>query len=310
MAESTKRLTGRVAIVTGAGRAIGRGEAILLAREGAKVVVNDIVRENADAVVAEIRAGGGEAVANIEPVGEMDVAQRMVAQALSTFGRLDIVVNNAGNQSVNPVDLMTGEQWDAVQKVHLRGAFSLIRYAVPVFKKQRAGVIINTSSEAGLGRPIAPSYCAAKEGIVGLTRAVAREQGRFGIRVNAIRPRAAETGLTKIFMENMQKWVPLIQGLGRYFLGERGHVRTEARADQVAPLVVWLCTDAAANVNGRTFYVAGEEVGLWSEPELIRSATRKGGWDLDSLDELAANYLTFDLVNNFLLKDSIGDREL
>ncbi len=310
MAESKKRLDGKVAIVTGAGRAIGRGEARLLAREGTKVVVNDIIKENAEAVVAEIRAAGGEAVANTEALGDMDVAERMVDQAVRTFGRLDILVNNAGNQAVNPVDLMTGEQWDAVQKVHLRGTFSLIRYAVPVFKKQRAGVIVNTSSEAGLGRPIAPSYCAAKEGIVGLTRAVAREQGRFGIRCNAIRPRAAETGLTKIFMENMEKWIPLIQGLGRYFLGERGHVRTEAKADQLAPLVVWLCTDAAANVNGRTLYIGGNEVGLWSEPELIRCATRPGGWDLDSLDELAANYLTFDLANHFLLKDSIGDREL
>jgi len=310
MAESSKRLAGKVAIVTGAGRAIGRGEAMLLAREGARVVVNDLVKENADAVVAEIRAAGGEAAANTEPVGEMEVAQRMVEQALKTFGRLDIVVNNAGNQAVNPVDLMTGEQWDAVQKVHLRGTFSLIRYAVPVFKKQRAGVIVNTSSEAGLGRPIAPSYCAAKEGIVGLTRAVAREQGRFGIRVNAIRPRAAETGLAEVFRQSMGKWIPLIQALGRHFLGERGHIRTQAAADQVAPLVVWLCTDAAANVNGRTFYVGGEEVGLWSEPELIRSATRRGGWDLDSLDQLGANYLTFDLVNNFLLKDSIGDKEL
>jgi NAD(P)-dependent dehydrogenase (short-subunit alcohol dehydrogenase family) len=303
-------LDGKVAIITGAGRAIGRGEAILLAREGASVVVNDIVKENAEAVVAEIRGADGEAVANAEAVGDMDVAERMVDQAVRTFGRLDILVNNAGNQAVNPVDLMTEEQWDAVQKVHLRGTFSLIRYAVPVFKRQRAGVIVNTSSEAGLGRPIAPSYCAAKEGIVGLTRAVAREQGRFGIRCNAIRPRAAETGLTKIFMENMQKWIPLIQGLGRYFLGERGHVRTEAKADQVAPIVVWLCTDAAANVNGRTFYIGGDEVGLWSEPELIRCAMRPGGWDLDSLDELASNYLTFDLANHFLLKDSIGDREL
>jgi 3-oxoacyl-[acyl-carrier protein] reductase len=310
MADSRKRLAGKVAIVTGAGRAIGRGEALLLAREGAKVVVNDIVKENAEAVVAEIRAAGGEAVANTEAVGDMDVAERMVAQAVNTFGRLDILVNNAGNQAVNPVDLMTGEQWDAVQKVHLRGTFSLVRYAVPVFKKQRAGVVVNTSSEAGLGRPIAPSYCAAKEGIVGLTRAVAREQGRFGIRCNAIRPRAAETGLTEIFRQNMQKWMPLIQALGRHFLGERGHVRTEAKAEQVAPLVVWLCTDAAANVNGRTLYIGGDEVGLWSEPELIRSATRPGGWDLDSLDELAANYLTFDLDNHFLLKDSIGDREL
>ena len=310
MADSTKRLDGKVAIVTGAGRAIGRGEAILLAREGAQVVVNDIVKENAAAVVDEIRAAGGEAVANTGAIGEMEAAQRMVDQAVKTFGRLDIVVNNAGNQAVNTVDLMTAEQWDAVQKVHLRGTFSLIKYAVPVFKQQHAGVIVNTSSEAGLGRPIAPSYCAAKEGIVGLTRAVAREQGRFGIRCNAIRPRAAETGLAEVFRQNMGKWIPLIQSLGRHFLGERGHIRTQCAAEQVAPMVVWLCSDAAANVNGRTFYVGGEEVGLWSEPELIRSATRTGGWDLDSLDELAANYLTFDLVNNFLLKDSIGDREL
>jgi 3-oxoacyl-[acyl-carrier protein] reductase len=310
MAEPKNRLAGKVAIVTGAGRAIGRGEAMLLAREGAKVIVNDIIRDNAQSVVAEIRALGGEAVANSDAVGDMAVAERMVAQALSAFGRLDIVVNNAGNQAVSTVDEMTGEQWDAVQKVHLRGTFSLIRYAVPVFKRQRSGVIVNTSSEAGLGRPIAPSYCAAKEGIVGLTRAVAREQGRFGIRCNAIRPRAAETGLAEVFRQNMDRWIPLIRGLGRYFLGERGHVRTEAKADQVAPLVVWLCTGAAANVNGRTFYVGGDEVGLWSEPELIRSATRPGGWNLDALDELAGNYLTFDLINNFLLKDSIADKEI
>ena len=310
MAEFRKRLTGKVAIVTGAGRAIGRGEAILLAREGAKVVVNDIIKDNAAAVIDEIRSAGGEAVANTDPVGDIEVAERMVDQAVKTFGRLDIVVNNAGNQAVNTVDEMTGEQWDAVQKVHLRGTFSLIKHAVPVFKRQRAGVIVNTSSEAGLGRPLAPSYCAAKEGIVGLTRAVAREQGRFGIRCNAIRPRAAETGLAEVFRQSMGRWVPLIQSLGRHFLGERGHVRTQCAADQVAPLVVWLCTDAAANVNGRTLYIGGEEVGLWSEPELIRSAIRPGGWDLDSLDELAANYLTFDLVDNFLLKDSLGDREL
>lgn len=290
MADSKKRLDGRVAIVTGAGRAIGRGEALMLAREGARVVVNDIIKESAASVVDEIRSAGGAAVAaNIEPVGELDAAERMVAQAVETFGRLDIVVNNAGNQAVATVDEMSGEQWDAVQKVHLRGTFSLIKYSVPVFKKQRAGVIVNTSSKAGLGRPLAPSYCAAKEGIVGLTRAVAREQGRFGIRCNAIRPRAAGTGLAEVFRQNMGRWVPLIQALGRHFIGERGHIRTECAAEQVAPLVVWLCTDAAANVNGRTFYIGGEEVGLWSDPELIRSATRPGGWDLESLDQLAAN---------------------
>jgi NAD(P)-dependent dehydrogenase (short-subunit alcohol dehydrogenase family) len=303
-------LAGKVAIVTGAGGGIGRAEARQMAAQGAKLVANDISAENAEETVRQIRAAGGEALVNVEPVGEMGTAQNLVKLAVEKFGRLDILVNNAGNQAVNPIDEMTEEQWDSVQRVHLKGAFSLIKYSIPVMKRQRSGVVINTSSEAGLGRPIAPAYCAAKEGLVGLTRAVAREQGRFGIRCNAIRPRAADTGLTRIFAANMDRWIPLVRALGRYWLGERGNVMGDARPETVAVLVAWLCSDKAAHVNGRTFFASGEEMGFYSEPELVRLARRPGGWDADSFQTVASNYLTLDLTNNFLLKDTLGDREL
>jgi 3-oxoacyl-[acyl-carrier protein] reductase len=304
------QLSGRTAIITGAGGGIGRAEAKELAAQGAKVVVNDINAEQAEQTAAEISNAGGEAVVNQDPVGSMEAAQNIVKLAVDTLGRLDILVNNAGNQAVNPIDEMTEEQWDGVQRVHLKGAFSLIKYAIPVMKRQRSGVIINTSSEAGLGRPIAPAYCAAKEGLVGLTRAVAREQGRFGIRCNAIRPRAADTGLTRIFAAHMDRWIPLIRALGRYWLGERGNVMGEARPQTVAVLVAWLCSDKAAHVNGRTFFAAGEEMGLFSEPELIRLVHKPGGWDAESFETAAANYLTLDLSNHFLLKETLGDKEL
>jgi len=303
-------LAGKVAIVTGAGGGIGRAEAKELAAQGAKVVVNDINASEAEETARLITAAGGEAAVNVEPVGAMATAQGIVKLAVDRFGRLDILVNNAGNQAVNPIDEMTEEQWDSVQRVHLKGAFTLIKYAIPIMKRQRSGVIINTSSEAGLGRPIAPAYCAAKEGLVGLTRAVAREQGRFGIRCNAIRPRAADTGLTRIFAAHMDRWIPLIRALGRYWLGERGNVKGDARPETVAVLVAWLCSDKAAHVNGRTLFAFGDEIGLYSEPELVRLVRRPGGWDADSLDTVASEYLSLDLTNNFLLKDTLGDKEL
>lgn len=304
-------LSGKAAIVTGAGGGIGRAEAKELAAQGAQVVVNDINAELAEETARQIKAAGGQAVVSHDPVGSMEAAQSIVNLAVDRFGRLDILVNNAGNQAVNPIDEMTEEQWDSVQRVHLKGAFSLIKFSIPVMKRQRTGVIVNTSSEAGLGRPIAPAYCAAKEGLVGLTRAVAREQGRFGIRCNAIRPRAADTGLTRIFAAHMDRWIPLIRALGRYWLGERGNVMGgEARPETVAVLVAWLCSDKAAHVNGRTFFASGEEMGLFSEPELIRLVRRPGGWDAESFDTAACNYLTLDLNNNFLLKDTLGDKEL
>jgi NAD(P)-dependent dehydrogenase (short-subunit alcohol dehydrogenase family) len=309
MAESDeKRLLGKVAIVSGSGRGIGRCEAMLLARQGAKVVVNDIGKDpdgkrRADKVAQEIHAEGGEAVVSTDSISTLEGANRTVQTAVKTFGRLDILVNNAGLRAPTAIDEITEEQWDLVLDSHLKGTYALIKFAVPIFRNQRSGVIINTGSESGLGHPFNSAYGAAKEGIAGLTRSLARELGRFGIRCNMIRPRAATPGGPE-FMEMYEKWMPIARALGPYWLGERGHVRTgEMNPERVAALVVWLCTDAAVNVNGRGFYVAGEEVGLWSEPELVRCMTRPGGWNLDTLDEFGPESLIIGLTNKFLIKD-------
>jgi len=313
----TKRLAGKVAVITGSGRGIGRCEALLMARQGAQVVVSDIGTDGegartAEKVAGEIRSVGGEAVAVTENVATLEGARRTVEAALQLYGRLDILVNNAGLRAGNPIDKLTEEQWNLVVDSHLKASFAMIKSAVPVFKRQGGGVIVNTGSEAGLGMIFNSAYAAAKEGIAGLTRSVAREQGRFGIRCNMIRPRATvNTGGGAWGQEVFAKWAPMVRALGRYWIGDRGlsGFNRTAHPEQVAELVVWLCTEAAANVNGRSFYVAGEEVGLWSEPELIRNLVRPGGWDLDSLDAFARGAMTADLTNPFLIDDPLRGNE-
>ena len=191
------RLEGKVAIVTGAGRGIGRGEALALASEGAAVVVNDLggstAGEGSDAAPAqqvadEITAAGGRAVANFGNVADFEAAGAMVQQALDEFGRLDILVNNAGILRDRMVFNMTREEWDQVIAVHLTGTFNTIKHAAVVMRQQRSGRIINTSSISGLGFVGQTNYAAAKEGIVGLTRTVAMDLGRYGVTCNALRP--------------------------------------------------------------------------------------------------------------------------
>jgi 3-oxoacyl-[acyl-carrier protein] reductase len=306
MQSSQRRLAGKVAIVTGSGAGIGQAEAKLFAEQGAKVVVNDIAVKNgtpiAEAVAGQIRAAGGEAVANTDNVAEFEGAERLVKTALDAFGALDILVNNAGITNFIPVHELTERDWDRMMAVHLKGSFGTIRFASPIMCKQRSGVIINTGSESGLGRVFGANYCAAKEGIIGLTRAVAKELGRFNVRCNAIRPRAATTIAEGI---NLKRFLPVIRALGRYWVGTRAPTAPSLevyRPEAVAPLVVWLCTDAAANVNGRDFYIAGNEVGLFPELEAERLLYREGGWDLDALDRSARDYLVGDLINRYLLE--------
>ncbi|MGI8552449.1 MAG: SDR family NAD(P)-dependent oxidoreductase, partial [Dehalococcoidia bacterium] len=180
------RLQDKVAIVTGAGRGIGRCEALQLAEEGAAVVVNDFggstageggSQSPADEVVAEITNYGGRAVANYANVATMEGGESMVKQALDSFGRLDILVNNAGILRDRMIFNMTEEEWDAVIAVHLKGHFTATRYAAAIFRQQRSGRIISTSSESGLGNMGQANYSAAKEGIVGLPHTLARDLG-------------------------------------------------------------------------------------------------------------------------------------
>lgn len=302
------RLKDRVAIVTGAGRGIGRGEALLLAQEGAAVIVNDFGGSSggeggeqtpAEEVVAEIKAAGGKAAANYGNIADFQTGEDLVKQAVETFGRLDIVVNNAGILRDRMVFNMSEDEWDAVIAVHLKGHFNLTRHACVVFRQQRSGVIVNTSSESGLGNMGQVNYSAAKEGIIGLTRTVARDMGRYGVRCNAIRPRAA-TRLT--ISDDMRE--AAARGTAAGMTPEMLQSFEKANPPEaVAPMVVWLCTDEAANVNGRDFLVVGNQIALYSEPEIIAEARTDHGWNLDELSKLMPEQVTKDLVNKFAPKE-------
>lgn len=288
------RLEGKVAIVTGAGRGIGRGEALALGSEGAKVVVNDLggaadgsgaSTSPAQEVVAEINKLGGEAVANYDSVATQQGGQNIIKTAIDTFGKVDILVNNAGILRDRMLFNMTEEDWDIVLKVHLYGHFHTIRAVSPLFRQQRYGRIINTASVAGLNATTygQANYGAAKEGIVGLTRKVARDMGRYGVTCNCIRPNAG-TRLT--ISDEMKKARP--EAMARF---------EQMKPEGIAPLVVWLASDEASNVNGRTFFVEKGRVGLYSEPVLEKQLVKPGGWTIDELLMFMPGTMTKDLVN-------------
>ena len=289
------RLKGKVAIVTGAGRGIGQGEALALASEGAKVIVNDLggARDGtgastspADEVVAEIKKLGGEAVANYDSVTTMQGGENIVKTAIDNFGKVDILVNNAGILRDRMVFNISEEDWDLVLKVHLYGHFHTIRAVSSFFRQQRYGRIINTSSIAGLHATTygQANYGAAKEGIVGLTRKVARDMGRYGVTCNCIRPNAG-TRLT--LSDEMRKTWPK----------SAIEMLEQMKPDDIAPLVVWLASDDAANVNGRVFYVETGRVGLYSEPVLEKQLAKVGGWTIDELFMFMPVTLTGELAN-------------
>jgi NAD(P)-dependent dehydrogenase (short-subunit alcohol dehydrogenase family) len=288
------RLKDKVAIVTGAGGGIGRGEALALASEGAKIVVNDLggavdgsgtSQTPADKVVAEIKDMGGEAVANYDSVSTWEGGENIVKTAVDSFGKLDILVNNAGVLRDRMVYNMTNEEWDTVIKVHLYGAFYVSRPACILFRQQRSGRIISTSSLAGLGVTVGqPNYGAAKEGIVGFTRQLAMAMGRYGVTCNAIRPNA---GTRMTLSDEMRRtWPPAaIEALA------------SMKPEDIAPLVVWLASDDAANVNGRTFFVQTGTVAIYSEPVQEKALVKVGGWTIDELFQFMPTTLAAGVIN-------------
>ena len=265
---------GRVAIVTGAGRGIGREHALLLAREGAKVVVNDLGGNPegvgadltpAQQVVEEIRAAGGEAVVNGDDVSDWAGAQRMVNMAVETFGDLHAVVNNAGILRDRVLANMLEDEWDAVIKVHLKGTFAPSRWAVAYWReKAKAGEkldvrIINTTSVSGIfGNPGQTNYGAAKAGIAAFTIIAAQEVHRYGVTVNCISPGA----LTR-----------LTEGLINPRLDPETRAATRG-PDWIAPICAWLASPLSANVTGRVFHVAGDQIGIAESWHMGPTATQ------------------------------------
>lgn len=300
------RLKGKVAIVTGAGRGIGRGIALLMADEGASVVVNDLggaadgtgaARSVADDVVAEIKKKGVGAVANYDSVATKQGGENIIKAAINSFGRLDILVNNAGILRDRMIFNMSPEEWDAVIKVHLYGHYFCAQPASIIFRQQKSGRIINTSSSSGLGNMGQANYSAAKEGIIGLTRTLARDLGRYGVTCNAIRPAAATRLTLSPEMEAARK--------RRVASGATENRRrpagiTEMDPDDIAPFIVWLASDAAAGVNGWDFAVRGGHIGVYSQPIEVKNIDKAAGqepWTVAELLDLAPKTLCYGLVN-------------
>jgi NAD(P)-dependent dehydrogenase (short-subunit alcohol dehydrogenase family) len=275
-------LDGRVAIVTGAGRGIGRSVATLFAAEGAAVLVNDLGSavdgagsdaDPADRVVAEITESGGKAAANGADVSDHGAAQALIESAVGEFGRLDVLVNAAGILRDRMVFNMSEQEWDDVIRVHLRGSFNTTKFAAGYWRSlgSQDGQyrIINFTSVSGLhGSPGQPNYAAAKMGIVGLTYSCANALGKYGVTVNAISP-AASTRMTDS--------VP----------AERRRARTasdeERSPDNVAPIVAYLASERSGWITGRILHAGGYEIALYNNPAPVSRLIGTGPWELGNL---------------------------
>jgi NAD(P)-dependent dehydrogenase (short-subunit alcohol dehydrogenase family) len=294
-------LDGKVAVVTGGGRGIGRGVAMLLAAEGASVVVNDygVAVDGtqpsdgpAAEVAEEIRAAGGKAVPNFDTVATMEGGERMVKQALDEFGRLDIVVNVAGILRDRMVFNMTEEEWDAVIAVHLKGHFTTTKPASIIMRQQRSGRIITFTSGSGLrGSSGQANYGAAKAGIAGLTRVLARDLGRYGITCNSISP-GAQTRMTASVPQQARE-IRAARGIA----AAPRAAAAERTPEQVAPMVAYLCTDDAWNINGQIFAVSGGTVSLLYHPTPYRTIFKEGTWTVEELRQTVPNQLMADVAN-------------
>ena len=305
------RLDGRVAIVTGAGRGIARGVALLMAEEGASVVVADLgvavdgagsSQSPADEVVHEIIAAGGKAVASYDSVAELEGADSIAQTALAGFGRIDILVHAAGVLRDRMVFNMTEEEWDAVLKVHLYGAFNMVRQCVPHMIARGYGRIALLSSSSGLGSIGQSNYSAAKEGMVGFVHSLAGELAPNGITINAVYP-SADTRMTATVPEGTKQ---------RLRAREEATAEEEAAALQVAaarepdearapennaPKIVYLCTEPGGSITGQVVGSGRWAFSLYSPRQATKRINNEGRWTLDDLERLVPISLATGLYN-------------
>jgi NAD(P)-dependent dehydrogenase (short-subunit alcohol dehydrogenase family) len=300
-------LTGKVVAITGAGRGIGRDIALLAAREGASVIVNDLGGSiagkgndltPAQDVVAEIVAAGGSAIANGANIADIESAATIVEDAVAHFGRIDAIVNNAGILRDRMFYNMSHAEWHDVIDVHLNGYFHVSRAAADHFRKQRSGVYVHFTSSSGLiGNVGQSSYSAAKLGVVALSKSIALDMKKFNVRSNCIAPFA---------------WSRLAETISANTEAERLRLaRFKAMSsEKIAPLAVLLCADASADVNGQVFCVRKNEILLFSQPRPIRSMQRSDGWTPQSLAEqllpaFAPSFTPLDISTDIFAWDPI-----
>lgn len=330
-------LEGKVAVITGAGRGIGRGIALLMASEGARVVVND-PGVNVDGtghddgpaaqVVEEIKKAGGTAVPNFDSVATVEGGENIIKTALDNYGRVDILVNVAGILRDRMIFNMSEEEWDAVIQVHLKGHYNTIKPTSILMRQQRWGRIINFSSTSGLvGNAGQANYGAAKAGVAGLTRVVARDLGRYGVTCNAIAP-AAATRMTMTVTPQARELraragiggpqggggagggggaAPAATGNGGAQAQQAPRPQAQAAPapgipmmaapEMIAPMVAFLATDLAWNINGQIFGVSGGQVSLLNHPLPIRTIYKPGMWTLEELDQMVPRALLQGIPN-------------
>ena len=293
-------LQDKVAIVTGAGRGVGKGVAHQLAEEGAKVVVVDLGvnvdgtganQSVAEQVANEIKEAGGTAVACAESVATMAGGEKIIQTAIDSFEKLDIVVTCAGILRDRMVFNMSEEEWDDVIAVHLKGTFTIVKNACILFRQQRSGRVITFSSTSGLyGNSGQANYGAAKDGIAGFTRVVARDMGRYGVTANSISP-SASTRMTTSVPEEARS-LRVSRGITS---GSSTTLRGEP--EDIAPFVTWLASDESSHVNGHVFHVTAGLISLLNEPDPIKTIHKEGRWTLEELAKVFPATLGLELHN-------------
>ena len=295
------RLEGKVAVVSGGGRGIGKGIAKLLATEGASVIVNDKgtevdgsgeSRTPADSVVEEIQSSGGTASANYADVSSMDGGESLIQSAVDTYGGLDVLVNSAGSLRDRMIYQMTPNDFDSVMKNNAKSAFTTTKFAAILFRQQRSGRIVNMVADSGLGDVGRSNYAAATEAIIGLTRTTAKDLGKYGITANAISALAE----TRLFAGSVEeRRLSNVQsptrderaGIGPSpEIQKWGGEGYSDHPDNVAPLAVYLCTYASPNINGYVLGARGGSLYVYSNPEIEKIVNKWGNFTMEEMDSL------------------------
>ncbi|MFC1970574.1 3-oxoacyl-ACP reductase family protein [Chloroflexota bacterium] len=299
-------LKDKVAVVTGSGQGLGKAIAVALASEGAKVVVNNRSAESKGGTAGEvaqiIKDAGGEAIPVYGDVADMGVCEILIKTAIDSWGTIDILVNNAGINRDRMVWNMSEEEWDAVVDVALKGTFGCTKFAAAQMRQQKSGRIINITSQAGLdGNAGQPNYSAAKGGVVGFTKSCALALGKSGVTVNAISPQA-DTRIWHSVSPERAREMGVMRGLitaeeVATVPDEEVYARIFGATEDIAPLVVYLITEQAGNINGQVFFASGGRISLYAPWTQVKSIYKLGRWTLQELSSVMPASIEAGLVN-------------
>jgi 3-oxoacyl-[acyl-carrier protein] reductase len=299
-------LKGKVAVVTGSGQGMGKAIAIAFAEAGAKVVVNNRSAESKGGTAEEtakiIKTAGGEAIPVYGDVARMDICEKLIKTAIDTWGTVDILVNNAGLNRDRMLWNMSEEEWDAVVDVVLKGTFGCTKFAAAHMREKRKGRIINIASQAGIdGNGGQPNYSAAKGGVIGFTKSCALALGRYGITVNALSPQA-DTRIWRSATPERAREMGVVRGLvtkeeAATIPDDEVYTRIFGASEDIAPIVVYLASDHAANINGQLLAATGGRISIYALPTPSKSIYKKGRWTFEELASVIPSTLSAGLVN-------------